>query len=117
MRIVVQQRMEWKGVDVLFCAIVINKAPHDDIDCNLITYLIIYSLLPFLYGLFFLLHESKCIMFLFERSWHLHFLSECIPFFVWLFPFNHTAGPKDTPIELVQEKTYDEKAGVGMPDL
>jgi len=26
-------------------------------------------------------------------------------------------GPKDTPIELVLEKTYDEKAGIGMPDL
>jgi large subunit ribosomal protein L24 len=29
----------------------------------------------------------------------------------------HAAGPKDTPIELAQEKTYDEKAGIGMPDL
>ncbi|KAJ1274106.1 hypothetical protein BS78_05G037200 [Paspalum vaginatum] len=28
-----------------------------------------------------------------------------------------SAGPKDTPIELVLEKTYDEKAGIGMPDL
>ncbi|XP_062198245.1 uncharacterized protein LOC133900962 [Phragmites australis] len=26
-------------------------------------------------------------------------------------------GPKDTPIELVLEKTYDDKAGIGMPDL
>ncbi|KAF0890109.1 hypothetical protein E2562_037677 [Oryza meyeriana var. granulata] len=26
-------------------------------------------------------------------------------------------GPKDTPIELVLEKTYDAKAGIGMPDL
>ncbi|GJM88063.1 hypothetical protein PR202_ga04085 [Eleusine coracana subsp. coracana] len=28
-----------------------------------------------------------------------------------------SAGPKDTPIEHVLEKTYDEKAGIGMPDL
>ncbi|CAO2147557.1 unnamed protein product, partial [Urochloa humidicola] len=28
-----------------------------------------------------------------------------------------SSGPKDTPIELVLEKTYDEKAGIGMPDL
>ncbi|XP_066357796.1 uncharacterized protein [Miscanthus floridulus] len=28
-----------------------------------------------------------------------------------------SAGPKDTPIELVLEKTYDDKAGIGMPDL
>ncbi|XP_024973492.1 uncharacterized protein LOC112511966 [Cynara cardunculus var. scolymus] len=28
-----------------------------------------------------------------------------------------TAGPKDTPIELVHEKTYDAKTGKGMPDL
>ncbi|KVI03914.1 KOW-like protein, partial [Cynara cardunculus var. scolymus] len=27
------------------------------------------------------------------------------------------AGPKDTPIELVHEKTYDAKTGKGMPDL
>ncbi|KAL5225834.1 hypothetical protein ABZP36_012473 [Zizania latifolia] len=27
------------------------------------------------------------------------------------------AGPKDTPIELALEKTYDAKAGIGMPDL
>ncbi|PWA41539.1 ribosomal protein L24 [Artemisia annua] len=27
------------------------------------------------------------------------------------------AGPKDTPIELVHEKTYDGKTGKGMPDL
>ncbi|KAG6532135.1 hypothetical protein ZIOFF_005973 [Zingiber officinale] len=26
-------------------------------------------------------------------------------------------GPKDTPVELVLEKTYDAKAGIGMPDL
>nr|CAD1839329.1 unnamed protein product [Ananas comosus var. bracteatus] len=26
-------------------------------------------------------------------------------------------GPKDTPMELVLEKTYDAKAGIGMPDL
>uniref|UniRef100_A0A0E0IY17 KOW domain-containing protein n=1 Tax=Oryza nivara TaxID=4536 RepID=A0A0E0IY17_ORYNI len=26
-------------------------------------------------------------------------------------------GPKDTPIEHVLEKTYDAKAGIGMPDL
>ncbi|KAJ0611162.1 putative ribosomal protein L24 [Helianthus annuus] len=26
-------------------------------------------------------------------------------------------GHKDTPIELVQEKTYDAKTGKGMPDL
>ena len=38
-------------------------------------------------------------------------------FLVWLFPFNNAAGPKDTPIELVLEKTFDEKAGIGMPDL
>ncbi|XP_042400946.1 50S ribosomal protein L24-like [Zingiber officinale] len=25
-------------------------------------------------------------------------------------------GPKDTPVELVLEKTYDAKAGIGMPD-
>jgi hypothetical protein len=38
-------------------------------------------------------------------------------FFVWLFPCNHTVGPKDTAIELVHEKIYNEKADVGMPDL
>ncbi|CAN1131903.1 Non-specific lipid transfer protein GPI-anchored 16 [Linum perenne] len=27
------------------------------------------------------------------------------------------AGPKDTPIDLVQEKTYDSKTGKGMPEL
>ncbi|KAL8259109.1 hypothetical protein R6Q59_027062 [Mikania micrantha] len=27
------------------------------------------------------------------------------------------AGPKDTPLELVQEKTYNAKTGMGMPDL
>ncbi|XP_030494404.1 uncharacterized protein LOC115710196 isoform X2 [Cannabis sativa] len=27
------------------------------------------------------------------------------------------AGPKDTPIDVVLEKTYDAKRGVGMPDL
>ncbi|KAG1355142.1 50S ribosomal protein L24 [Cocos nucifera] len=27
------------------------------------------------------------------------------------------SGPKDTPIDLVLEKTYDVKAGIGMPDL
>ncbi|KAL9248504.1 Large ribosomal subunit protein uL24-like protein [Drosera capensis] len=27
------------------------------------------------------------------------------------------AGPKDTPMELVLEKTYDSKTGKGMPDL
>lgn len=27
------------------------------------------------------------------------------------------AGPKDTPMELVLEKTYDPKTGMGMPDL
>ncbi|XP_073055531.1 uncharacterized protein [Primulina eburnea] len=26
-------------------------------------------------------------------------------------------GPKDTPMDLVLEKTYDAKSGVGMPDL
>nr|CBX25256.1 hypothetical_protein [Oryza brachyantha] len=26
-------------------------------------------------------------------------------------------GPKDTPIDLVLEKTYDAKTGIGMPDL
>lgn len=26
-------------------------------------------------------------------------------------------GPKDTPMDLVLEKTYDDKAGKGMPDL
>ncbi|KAH0460439.1 hypothetical protein IEQ34_011102 [Dendrobium chrysotoxum] len=26
-------------------------------------------------------------------------------------------GPKDTPIDVVLEKTYDAKAGIGMPDL
>ncbi|VAH92766.1 unnamed protein product [Triticum turgidum subsp. durum] len=30
-------------------------------------------------------------------------------------PTSH--GPKDTPIEHVLEKTYDAKAGIGMPDL
>uniref|UniRef100_A0A0D9XWP9 KOW domain-containing protein n=1 Tax=Leersia perrieri TaxID=77586 RepID=A0A0D9XWP9_9ORYZ len=30
---------------------------------------------------------------------------------------NASAGPKDTPIELALEKTYDAKAGIGMPDL
>ncbi|PPE01333.1 hypothetical protein GOBAR_DD01659 [Gossypium barbadense] len=27
------------------------------------------------------------------------------------------AGPKDTPMDLVLQKTYDPKTGVGMPDL
>ncbi|EPS68677.1 hypothetical protein M569_06092 [Genlisea aurea] len=27
------------------------------------------------------------------------------------------AGPKDTPLDLVMEKTYDAKTGIGMPDL
>lgn len=27
------------------------------------------------------------------------------------------AGPKDTPMDLVMEKTYDVKTGKGMPDL
>lgn len=26
-------------------------------------------------------------------------------------------GPKDTPMDLVLEKTYDAKTGMGMPDL
>lgn len=28
-----------------------------------------------------------------------------------------TVGPKDTPIDVVLEKTYDAKAGIGMPEL
>lgn len=32
------------------------------------------------------------------------------------FPW-YSAGPKDTPMELVFEKTYDAKTGKGMPDL
>lgn len=27
------------------------------------------------------------------------------------------AGPKDTPIDVVLEKTYDAKTGLGMPEL
>lgn len=27
------------------------------------------------------------------------------------------AGPKDTPMDFVLEKTYDKKTGMGMPDL
>lgn len=27
------------------------------------------------------------------------------------------AGPKDTPLDVVLEKTYDAKTGIGMPDL
>lgn len=27
------------------------------------------------------------------------------------------AGPKDTPMDLVLQKTYNAKTGVGMPDL
>ncbi|GAB2234398.1 hypothetical protein Droror1_Dr00003649 [Drosera rotundifolia] len=32
-------------------------------------------------------------------------------------PRPKVAGPKDTPMELVLEKTYDSKTGKGMPDL
>ncbi|KAL9250345.1 Large ribosomal subunit protein uL24-like protein [Drosera capensis] len=32
-------------------------------------------------------------------------------------PRPKVAGPKDTPMELVSEKTYDSRTGKGMPDL
>ncbi|XP_031402639.1 uncharacterized protein LOC116212212 [Punica granatum] len=34
-----------------------------------------------------------------------------------LFPVPLPAGPKDTPMDVVLEKTYDAKIGKGMPDL
>jgi len=48
---------------------------------------------------------------------HAHLVTGCVLFLIWLSASNHAAGPKDTPIELVLEKTYDDKAGIGMPDL
>ena len=44
-------------------------------------------------------------------------------FWVALFLLNYStvsplaAGPKDTPMEFVLEKTYDAKTGKGMPQL
>lgn len=34
-----------------------------------------------------------------------------------MFWFPCAAGPKDTPMEVVMERTYDPKTGKGMPDL
>lgn len=34
-----------------------------------------------------------------------------------LFVSFFAAGPRDTPMDLVLEKTYDAKTGKGMPDL
>ncbi|KAG9139986.1 hypothetical protein Leryth_010510 [Lithospermum erythrorhizon] len=45
----------------------------------------------------------------------LHF---CLPtIFLNLQSTQNKAGPKDTPMDVVMEKTYDSKTGLGMPDL
>ncbi|GMN30006.1 hypothetical protein TIFTF001_002651 [Ficus carica] len=36
---------------------------------------------------------------------------------IWTKPRPTVAGPKDTPMDVVLEKTYDAKTGLGMPDL
>ncbi|KAJ0111715.1 hypothetical protein Patl1_03331 [Pistacia atlantica] len=46
------------------------------------------------------------------------FLPYCLIYFgLFLFPLFLAAGPKDTPMDLVLDKTYDAKTGKGMPDL
>lgn len=37
--------------------------------------------------------------------------------FLWMILFLFAAGPKDTPMDVVMERTYDPKTGKGMPDL
>jgi hypothetical protein len=44
-------------------------------------------------------------------------VSGCVLFSLSLFPSNHAAGPKDTPVELVLEKTYNEEAGDVLPGV
>jgi hypothetical protein len=58
-------------------------------------------------------------MFLFEHCCcsHVHLVPGCVLFSLSLFPSNHAAGPKDTPVELVLEKTYNEEAGDVLPGV
>lgn len=49
------------------------------------------------------------------------FSQTCLLAYCWVsYPVCYsflTVGPKDTPMDLVLEKTYDAKAGRGMPEL
>jgi hypothetical protein len=46
-----------------------------------------------------------------------HFVTGFVLFLISVSSSNRAAGPKDTLIELVLERSYDDKAGIGMPDL